>query len=90
MGTPGGGTMSTPGWTRGCDLSDAVRRDVLRRFVHRATVENFGALRRARAILGQAFDMPLVSDAEWLARTRFATKKDGTLDERTRHCETSW
>lgn len=32
--------------------------------------------------------LPLISDAEWLARTDFAVTKDGDLDKRVHFCNT--
>jgi hypothetical protein len=81
--------MNRAGWTLGSNLPKKMQQHALRRFLYRATVENYSDLRRAR-LRREAFNIPLITDREWLACTRFATKKDGTFDERIRHCETNY
>lgn len=73
----------------GTELSDKARREALARFVHRMTVEN--ASERPglvqRMMLG-GYALRLLTDAEWLACTRFAVRKDGHLSNGVHYCLT--
>lgn len=78
-------------WKLGTELSEATQRACLATFVHRATVENFAARPKvAEHAYASGFRMTLLSDAEWLACSRFAVTKYGRLDARVNHCETTW
>lgn len=77
-------------WILGTALHPDDRRHVLAQFVHRMTFEMQArfpdfAIRMKR----DGYRMPDRTDAEWLANTRFAVKKNGRLDARFSRCETS-
>lgn len=73
----------------GTQLHPADRDYVLSAYTYRGTVENFGRNpAQAKRMRDGGFRMPLISDAEWLASTRFAVKKDGRLDHRVNSCFT--
>lgn len=79
----------TPSDSRlGSELSPEDRSHVLAAFVHRMTVE---ARRQwpdfARRMIAGGYRMPLKTDAQWLAETRFATDSLGRLDRRVSNCE---
>jgi hypothetical protein len=81
-----GAIMTT--WKTGAELAPAVQADALRRFVHRMTVENVRTHRDyARMQQRSGYRCALLTDSEWLARSRFAVRKDGALSARSRYCE---
>ena len=76
--------------TRGTDLKPEARRQVLDRFVYRMTNESIARWpEAARQMRVGGFRMPILTDAEWLARTEFATRKDGLLSNAVRYCRTA-
>ncbi len=73
---------------RGDRLTDATRRDVLRRFPYRMTTESIASNPTATATMRRGgYRMPIISDVEWLATKAFHIKSDGTLDNRHSYCE---
>ena len=79
-------------YTRGDTLRASVQADCLRRFVYRFTREHVPgwALRDLNhPSWGAASPVQFDSDRDWLSHTWFAVKKDGTLDERVKHCQSS-
>ena len=77
-------------WASGTELSAEDRRHVLAAFCHRMTVE---AARQwpehSRRMLAGGYRMRPFTDAQWLAFTRFAVRRNGRLDRRARHCSSS-
>jgi len=75
----------------GTELHPDDRAEVLRRYSYRMTVETqrkYPAI--ARYMRNHGYKMGDRTDAEWLAATRFRVRKDGRLDARQGHCETSY
>lgn len=70
-------------WITGDKLSPRTRKQVLASYGYRWTHENHHVYRNMRHLAPR---IPLVSDSEWLAEHAFKIKKDGTLDNRNRHC----
>lgn len=73
----------------GNELRPEVQQDALRTFVHRMTREN--ALRHpehAAYMIAGGYRLVLISDEEWLRRTRFHVTREGRLDRRHSGCET--
>ena len=72
----------------GSELSTSDQNKVLNQFVHRMTVE---ARKRwpdfARRMIQGGYRMPLRTDAQWLAETRFATDVHGNLNDRVSNCQ---
>lgn len=78
-------------WKLGTELIPSARAHALRAFVHRMTAEARAQFPEFRDyMLANGYRMPERTDAEWLARTRFAVRRDGQLDSRVRHCQTSY
>ena len=74
----------------GNKLHAADRKHVLAAYVYRMTTESRERWPDAtRVMLRGHYRMPERTDAEWLANTMFSVRKDGRLDGRVRHCETS-
>jgi hypothetical protein len=73
-------------WSIGKELSPEVQRVALSRFVYRYTREHIPAWATEPRPDGQPYVPQFASDADWLAHTKFAVCKDGTLDERTHFC----
>ena len=70
-------------WIEGIKLSEHDRREVLAAYVHRYTGEHVPQWARAP---WNTCKVQFATDAEWLANTRFAVRKDGRLHQRIRHC----
>lgn len=74
-------------WTPGNQLSAHTRADVLRRYVHRCTTENFRQHPSVKAMMERGgYRLRILSDAEWLECTQFPLRADGAIDERIKHC----
>lgn len=69
----------------GTELPLHVQEECKRRFVHRFTRTNVPAWARANPNYKPQF----ADDADWLAHTRFAVRKNGELDGRVKHCESA-
>jgi hypothetical protein len=77
-------------WASGTQLHPADREQVLRSYMYRMTIENVRRNPQATAtMLKGGYRAGLVSDATWLANTRFAVRKNGRLDQRSQHCESN-
>jgi hypothetical protein len=72
-------------WTRGTDLSNQARHDVLNAYGYRWTVENET---RARAWYKdhKSPTGPPVTDEQWLAGYEFLVRANGQLDQRAQSC----
>lgn len=74
-------------WKLGTELNPADRARVLASYVYRMTHESLARYPEAgRRMRTGGYRMPILTDAEWLARTRFAVRRDGRLDARVRYC----
>jgi hypothetical protein len=68
----------------GTELHPDDRAQVLRQYVYRWTTDN---PQRSQAWAGRVPPrVRLLTDAEWLACTSFAVRKNGRLDRRARSC----
>lgn len=65
----------------GSDLSLGTRRDILRRYVYRLTIENGYPQRNPTKAKIEA-----TTDAQWLRDHSFYVTKAGRLDNRYNHC----
>ena len=79
-------------WKYGNALSYQVQRQALASFVHRFTMDHkpqWACKAFSAPAIGPAmFYAPqYASDAEWLAKTRFAVRKNGDLDNRAKYCQ---
>lgn len=70
----------------GTELHPDDQRHVLSTYVHRHTGEHKPAWAKAEWKDGKPYPVQFKDDAEWLANTRFAVKKDGRLNMRVNHC----
>lgn len=75
--------------TLGTELNAQDRAYVLSAYLYRMTAENLRSRPGLRSIMC-GYRMPVIPDAEWLARTRFFTTNAGRLDLRMSYCETAW
>lgn len=67
----------------GSELSETDRKHALAAFVHRFTAEH-------KPFWTLGHDKPhFKDDADWLAHTRFAVTKAGSLNRRAKWCESS-
>lgn len=73
----------------GTELTQAEQKHVLATFVHRFTRNHVPAWSRGEWKDGKSYPVQFASDADWLAHTRFAVKKDGTLNTRADSCHSS-
>ena len=70
-------------------LSPEDQAYVLNAYVHRMTDESIARFPDfARRMRAGGYRMPARTDAQWLASTYFAVRKDARLDRRVSHCET--
>ena len=76
-------------YTRGDTLRASVQADCLLRFVHRFTREHVPGWAQKPRPDGTPYPVQFDSDRDWLAHTWLVIKKDGTLDERVEHCQSS-
>lgn len=65
---------------RGSDLKPDARREALATFSNRFTGDRVPAWSRKEWKDGKAYPLQFASDADWLANTWFAVKRDGGLD----------
>lgn len=79
--------MNPMRYTPGDKLTAADQAHVLRAFVHRFTMEHVPRWARTPFADGRFPSPQFKSDAEWLERTSFATRKDGRLDTRAKFCD---
>ena len=73
----------------GTQLCASDQQHVLAAFVHRFTAEHKPAWASEPWKDGQPYPVQFAGDADWLANTRFAVRKNGRLDDRVHHCESS-
>jgi hypothetical protein len=71
---------------RGTELTREDQRHVLSAFVHRFTGDHKPAWSNKEWKDGKPYPVQFASDAEWLANTDFAVRKDGRLDQRVKFC----
>ena len=71
-------------WEKGSNLSPEIQQECLRAYVNRHTRDHIPKW----AEIG-VFPIQFDSDRDWLENTKFAVKKDGTLDDRVSHCEST-
>jgi hypothetical protein len=76
----------TPTQARGDQLTAEDQKDVLAAYVHRHTREHRPAWAN-KLWNGKPYPVQFASDAEWLANTLFAVRRNGRLDQRARSCE---
>lgn len=67
---------------RGSDLKPDARREALATFVHRYTGDHLPIWSLKEWKDGKPYPLQFASDADWLANTWFAVKRDGGLDMR--------
>ena len=72
-------------WMVGTDLHSEDQAKVLARFVHRYTKEHRPKW-LDRTDRPDLYPVQFASDHDWLARTYFAVKRNGRLDERVTVC----
>jgi hypothetical protein len=75
--------------TPGTNLCHSDQRHVLAAFVHRFTAEHKPDWASKPWRDGLPYPVQFASDNDWLANTLFAVRKDGRIDERVRHCEST-
>jgi hypothetical protein len=63
-------------WTRGDQMPHETKRDALRRYVHRHTLDH---------VYGGT-PLQNITDTQWLAEHAFPLRSDGAIDERYTHC----
>lgn len=73
----------------GTDMPYPAQQEALRRFVHRYTGDNKPEWARGEWKDGKPYPLQFADDREWLANTRFAVTKRGTLSKAVRCCESS-
>ena len=71
----------------GSDLTPQDQRHVLSAYVHRFTAEHVPEWTRRQDC--QTCPVQCASDAEWLANTRFAVRKDGRLNHSYHECHST-
>jgi hypothetical protein len=80
--------MTTATMQRGNTLTQATQQKCLNRYVHRYTGNHKPAWVIHKTWKdGKPYPLQFATDAEWLANTFFAVRKDGQLDGRHAHCE---
>jgi len=71
---------------KGSELSPAVQKDALARFIHRFTRDHIPAWSKQPRPDGSAYPVQFASDRDWLEHTLFSVNKDGSLDKRREYC----
>jgi hypothetical protein len=72
-------------WIKGTELSAAMKREALARFINRYTGDHTPAwVMRSKEYV---YPVQFADDADWLAHTYFAVTAKGTFDGRIHHCE---
>ena len=72
----------------GTELSPSAKTEALERYVYRMTFESVKLWPHiAKQMTNGGYRMTLITDAQWLASTRFAVTRDGNLNKRQRYCE---
>ncbi|WP_274627588.1 hypothetical protein [Arvimicrobium flavum] len=74
---------------RGSGLHPADQAFVLAAYVHRFSGDHTPAWALRPRPDGTAYPLQFASDAEWLANSRFAVRRDGRLDRRVKQCFSS-
>jgi hypothetical protein len=75
---------------KGTELRPSDKQYVLSAYVHRYTMEHKPSWAdKPCEGNGKRYAPQYATDAEWLANTEFKTRKNGRLDHRTRHCQSS-
>ncbi len=75
--------------TPGTALTAEDKAEVLRAYVHRYTKDHKPGWAKELRKDGTPFPVQFESDSEWLANSLFATRKDGRLNQRTKHCHSN-
>lgn len=79
----------------GSELCAEDQAEVLRAYVHRYTGDHKPRWAQPKEDVPgivkwgaseKPYPLQFASDAEWLANTRFAVRKNGRLDRRAKHC----
>lgn len=70
----------------GSELNFRDRAYVLAAYVHRFTGDHTPKWATRPRSDGTAYPLQFANDADWLANTEFAVKRDGTLDRRFADC----
>lgn len=76
-------------WVAGTRLTPRDQQHVLVAFVHRFTKTHVPAWAKTALPDGRRYKPQFRDDADWLAHTRFAVRKNGALDMRAEHCEST-
>lgn len=73
-------------YVRGTNLHHDDKRHVLAAYVHRFTGQHKPTWACKPMPNGGVYPVQHLDDADWLANTMFAVKKNGRLDNRANHC----
>ena len=73
----------------GTQLSEKDQRHALAAYTHRFTRDHVPSWARKPLKPGAFYNVQHASDHDWLAHTRFAVNKDGSLDRRVKSCDSS-
>ena len=73
----------------GIHLHANDQRHVLGAYVHRFTRTHVPAWARKEWKDGKPYPVQFDNDGDWLAHTHFVVRKNGRLDMRSRHCEST-
>lgn len=81
--------MNQPRYVLGSALQYVDQVYVLSAYVHRFTREHKPDWTRKPWKDGKPYPVQFDSDADWLAHTRFAVRRDGRLDQRVKACQSN-
>jgi len=70
----------------GSQLPPEIQKEAKRRFIHRFTAEHKPEWAYRTRSDGKPYKPHFASDQDWLNNTYFYIKKNGTLDNRFKHC----
>lgn len=73
----------------GSQLAAEDQQIVLAHYVHRFTGEHKPSWAHKPWMDSLPYPVQFASDSEWLANTLFMVRRDGRLDSRCHHCESS-
>lgn len=76
-------------WHSGAQLHPDDQKHVLGSYVHRYTKEHKPKWANEKRPDGREYQPHHATDADWLKHTKFAVKKDGRLDTRVRHSQST-
>lgn len=74
---------------KGSALSYPQQKQVLSAYVHRFTGNHKPAWARQPMPDGKEYPLQFKDDNDWLENTLFAANKDGSLNKRVKHCQSS-